>query len=86
MKELRKAAVLGAGAMGSRIAAHFANAGVDCLLLDLPSPDGKTPAERNGIVNKALKGLAKSKPPALFTASAAKRLRGGNFEDDLERL
>ncbi len=86
MKELRKAAVLGAGAMGSRIAAHFANAGVDCLLLDLPAKDGRTPAERNAVVNKALKGLGKARPPALFTESAAGRLHGGNFEDDIERL
>ncbi len=83
--ELRKAAVLGAGTMGSRIAAHLANAGVDCLLLDLPSPGG-TPAERNAVAAKALKSLAKAKPPAFFTAEAAKRIRVGNFEDDLERL
>ena len=86
MKELSKVAVLGAGAMGSRIAAHFANAGVDCLLLDLPAKGGSTPAERNGVVNRALKGLGKAKPPALFTQSAARRLHVGNFEDDFERL
>ncbi len=86
MRELRKAAVLGAGAMGSRIAAHFANAGIDCLLLDLPAPDAQTPAERNAIVNNALKGLAKAKPPALFTESAVKHLRAGNFQDDMARL
>lgn len=72
--------------MGSRIAAHFANAGVDCLLLDIPAPGGETPQARNAIVEKALKGLAKSKPPAFFTEDAAKHLRIGNFQDDLERL
>lgn len=72
--------------MGSRIAAHLANAGVDCLLLDLPTPGGSTPAERNAVAAKALKNLAKAKPPAFFTADAARRVRVGNFEDDLERL
>lgn len=71
--------------MGSRIAAHLANAGVDCLLLDLPS-EGSTPAARSTVAAKALKALARSKPPAYFTADAAKRIRPGNFEDDIERL
>jgi len=83
--KLEKAAVLGAGTMGSRIAAHLANAGVDCLLLDLPS-EGDTPAERSAVAARALKALRKSRPPAYFTAGAAKRLRPGNFDDDLERL
>lgn len=86
MRKLRKAAVLGAGTMGARIAAHFANAGVDCLLLDIPAPGGETPQARNAIVSKALKGLAKSRPPAFFTKEAAKRLHVGNFQDDLERI
>ena len=64
--KVRKAAVLGAGAMGSRIAAHFANAGVDCLLLDLAAK-GETESARNGIVAAAHKALLKSRPPALFT-------------------
>jgi 3-hydroxyacyl-CoA dehydrogenase len=86
VRKLRKAAVLGAGTMGARIAAHFANAGVDCLLLDIPAPGGETPQARNSIVNKALKGLSKSQPPAFFTAAAAKHLRVGNFQDDLDRI
>ena len=84
--EVRKAAVLGAGTMGSRIAAHLANAGVDCLLLDLATPDAATRAERNGIVNRALKGLAKSRPPALFSPAVTRRLTAGNFDDDLARI
>ena len=84
-REIRKAAVLGAGTMGSRIAAHLANAGVETLLLDLPAP-GDTPAERNAITAKALKGLAKSKPPAFFTEASAKKLSIGNFQDDMGRL
>lgn len=84
-REIHKAAVLGAGTMGSRIAAHLANAGVETLLLDLPAP-GDTPAERNAISAKALKGLAKSKPPAFFTEAAARKLSIGNFQDDIGRL
>ena len=72
--------------MGSRIAAHLANAGIDCLLLDLPARDAATPAERNAVAAKALKALGKSRPPAFFTAQAAERVRVGNFEDDLERI
>jgi 3-hydroxyacyl-CoA dehydrogenase len=52
---LRKAGVLGAGTMGSRIAAHLANAGVSVLLLDLPSKEGA----RNAVAEKALDALKK---------------------------
>ena len=83
---IKKAAVLGAGTMGSRIAAHLANAGVDCLLLDLAVPDATSVAARNGIVQQAFKGLGKSRPPAVFSQSALKHLRIGNFQDDLERI
>jgi 3-hydroxyacyl-CoA dehydrogenase len=79
---LRKAAVLGAGTMGSRIAAHLANAGVSVLLLDLPASDGP----RNAVAEKALDALKKGKPAAFYTPSAAARIRTGNFDDDLERL
>ncbi len=79
---LRKAAVLGAGTMGSRIAAHLANAGVSVLLLDLASSDGA----RNAVADKALDALKKSKPAAFYTPSAAARIRTGNFEDDLAQL
>ena len=84
-REIRKAAVLGAGTMGSRIAAHLANAGVDCLLLDIPAP-GDSPKARNAIVEESLKALQKSRLPVFFTADAAKRLSVGNFDDDLARL
>ncbi len=79
---LRKAAVLGAGTMGSRIAAHLANAGVSVLLLDLAASDDP----RNAVAEKAVDALKKSKPAAFYTASAATRIRTGNFEDDLEQL
>jgi 3-hydroxyacyl-CoA dehydrogenase len=79
---LRKAAVLGAGTMGSRIAAHLANAGVSVLLLDLASSDGP----RNAVADKALDALKKSKPAAFYTPSAAARIGTGNFDDDLAQL
>src|ERR1700691_868142 len=60
---VRRAAVLGAGTMGSRIAAHLANAGIPTLLLDLPAKAGST--ERAPAV-AALEALAKSKPAAFF--------------------
>ena len=84
-REVRKAAVLGAGTMGARIAAHFANVGIDCLLLDMPVKDAKGPA-RNGLVQKALKGLGKARIPAFFTPSDARRVEIGNFADDLAHL
>jgi 3-hydroxyacyl-CoA dehydrogenase len=79
---LRKAAVLGAGTMGSRIAAHLANAGVSVLLLDLPASDGA----RNSVADKALEALKKAKPAAFYAPSAAARIRTGNFDDDLAQL
>ncbi len=60
---VRRAAVLGAGTMGSRIAAHLANAGIPVLLLDLPPKAGS--AERP-LANIALEALAKSKPAAFL--------------------
>jgi 3-hydroxyacyl-CoA dehydrogenase len=79
---LRRAAVLGAGTMGSRIAAHLANAGVSVLLLDLASSDGA----RNAVADKALDALKKGKPAAFYTPAAAARIRTGNFDDDLAQL
>jgi 3-hydroxyacyl-CoA dehydrogenase len=79
---IRKAAVLGAGTMGSRIAAHLANAGVPVLLLDLAKSEGPPSA----IAQQALDGLKKSKPAAFFDPSFASRITPGNFEDDLAFL
>src|SRR5258707_13758729 len=87
-RRIEKAVVLGAGTMGSRIAAHFANAGLPCILLDIvpPTPPAEAPAaERNKIVRARLEGAKKSKPAAFFTASLADKIVIGNFEDDLGR-
>jgi 3-hydroxyacyl-CoA dehydrogenase len=86
---VRRAAVLGAGTMGSRIAAHLANAGIPVDLLDLV-PEGEkaqsNPARRNRLALAALDALAKSKPAAFYEPGLAALITPGNFEDDLPRL
>ncbi len=74
--------------MGSRIAAHFANAGLPCILLDIVPPNlpADAPAgERNKIVRAGLDAAKKSKPAAFFTAALAEKIAIGNFDDDLAR-
>jgi 3-hydroxyacyl-CoA dehydrogenase len=85
MKRINKVAVLGAGTMGARIAAHFANAGVPSLLLDIVPPDADGPA-RNKIAAAGLEGAKKSKPAAFFEPSLSRLVTVGNFDDDLKRL
>jgi 3-hydroxyacyl-CoA dehydrogenase len=81
---VRRAAVLGAGTMGSRIAAHLANAGIPVLLLDmLPKGEGEP---RNKLALAALDALAKSKPAAFYEAAYSSRITPGNFDDDLPKL
>ena len=86
--------VLGAGTMGARIAAHLANAGVPCFLLDIApaelSAEEKRrglavthPEVRNRIVRAGLEAAKKSRPAAFFTPDAARLITVGNFEDDL---
>jgi 3-hydroxyacyl-CoA dehydrogenase len=85
MKTIHKVAVLGAGTMGARIAAHFANAGVPSYLLDIVPPDADVPA-RNKIAAAGLEAAKKSKPAAFFEPSLARLITIGNFEDDLKKL
>ena len=85
MKRIHKVAVLGAGTMGARIAAHFANAGVPSYLLDIVPPDADGPA-RNKIAAAGLEAAKKSKPAAFFEPGLARLVTIGNFEDDLKRL
>jgi 3-hydroxyacyl-CoA dehydrogenase len=87
-RRIEKAVVLGAGTMGARIAAHFANAGLPCILLDIIPPNlppGAPPDLRNKIVRAGLDAAKKSRPAAFFTAALAERVATGNFEDDLGR-
>ncbi len=85
MKRIHKVAILGAGTMGARIAAHFANAGVPSYLFDIVPPDADGPA-RNKIAATGLDAARKSKPAAFFEPSLAKLISIGNFEDDLKKL
>src|SRR5437879_12934026 len=85
MKRIHKVAILGAGTMGARIAAHFANAGVPAYLLDIVPPDADGPA-RNKIATAGLEAARKSKPAAFFEPSLARLITVGNFEDDLKKL
>ncbi len=96
-RTINKVAVLGSGIMGSRIACHFANIGVEVLLLDIV-PGALTkeeeskglslddPVVRNRIVNDSLSSAVKSKPAPLYHQRFASRIRTGNFEDDLKRI
>ncbi len=80
---VRRAAVLGAGTMGSRIAAHLANAGIPVLLLDmLPTGEGT----RSRLAQSALSALAKAKPAAFYESLAATLVTPGNFDDDMPKL
>src|ERR1017187_8066283 len=79
---IRKAAVLGAGTMGSRIAAHLANAGLPVVLLDIPAEG----SARSAIAAQALEALKKSKPAAFYDPAFAAHISTGNFDDDLALL
>src|SRR5438876_12258229 len=86
-KSINRVAVLGAGTMGARIAAHLANAGVPCWLLDVvPSDAGSDREKRNRIASAGLEAARKAKPAAFFEPSLARLITIGNFEDDLKRL
>ena len=96
-RRIKKVAVLGSGIMGSRIACHFANIGVQVLLLDIVprEPNEKEQAKnltlndkavRNRIVNDSLQTALKSNPSPVYQKSAAKLIETGNFDDDLQRI
>ncbi|MGA8213186.1 MAG: 3-hydroxyacyl-CoA dehydrogenase NAD-binding domain-containing protein [Candidatus Sulfotelmatobacter sp.] len=89
MKRINKVAILGAGTMGARIAAHFANAGVPSYLLDIVPGDaapGAGSTARNKIAAAGLDAAKKSKPAAFMEAALARLVTVGNFDDDLKRL
>ncbi len=86
---INKVAVLGAGTMGARIAAHFANAGIPCVLLDIVPPDAAQTtdkAARNKIVAAGLEAAVKSKPAAFFEKGLDRLIKIGNFDDDMKLL
>jgi 3-hydroxyacyl-CoA dehydrogenase len=89
MKRINKVAILGAGTMGARIAAHFANAAVPSFLLDIvpgDAPPGADAPTRNKIATAGLDAAKKSKPAAFMDPSLVRFVTVGNFDDDLKKL
>jgi len=96
-KHIKKIAVIGSGIMGSGIACHFANIGVEVLLLDIVPRELNKQEEakglnlenklvRNRIVNDSLKASLKSKPSPIYDQKFASRISTGNLEDDLHKI
>ena len=96
-RTIKKVAVLGSGVMGSRIACHFANIGVQVLLLDiapkelLPDEEKKglkldSPAVKNRIVNGALQTATLANPSPLYRKAGVSRIKTGNFDDNLKDI
>ena len=96
-KHIKKVAVIGSGIMGSGIACHFANIGVEVLLLDIV-PRELTDREkakglsledkvvRNRLVNDSLTASLKSKPSPIYHQDFARRIQTGNLEDDIAKV
>ncbi len=96
-RSIKKVAVIGSGIMGSGIACHFANIGVEVLLLDIvpreltdkENASGLTlenKSVRNRIVNDSLKASLKSKPSPIYDQKFASRISTGNLTDDLHKI
>ena len=83
MRPIQRVAVLGAGAMGARIAAHFANAGIPSVLLDIVAPGQPN---RNAAALKGIENAARQRPGGFFVDSSSALITPGNFEDDLGRV
>ncbi len=81
-KKINKVAVLGSGIMGSRIACHFANIGVEVLLLDIVPKEGP----RNSIVDAALQNAVKTNPSPIYSKKVLNKITTGNFEDDMPKI
>ncbi|MBL0049001.1 MAG: 3-hydroxyacyl-CoA dehydrogenase/enoyl-CoA hydratase family protein [Bacteroidetes bacterium] len=86
-RKINKVAVLGSGVMGSRIACHFANIGVEVLLLDIvPKDAGSDKKSRNKIVDDALSFALKSNPSPIYKKAFASKIKTGNFEDNMQEI
>src|SRR5271166_2896536 len=83
MRTIQKVAVLGAGTMGARIAAHFANAGIPSVLLDIVLPNQPN---RNAAALKGMESVIKLRPGGFFVNDNASLITPGNFEDDLHKV
>lgn len=97
IRRINKVAILGSGVMGSGISCHFANIGLEVLLIDIVPRELNKKEEaqgltleskvvRNRIVNDALKASLKSKPSPIYDQRFAKRITTGNFDDDLAKI
>lgn len=96
-RNIKKAVVLGSGIMGSRIACHFANIGLEVLLLDLSPKELSdqekakglsldSPQVKNRVVDASLQAAVKSKPSPLYHKDRASLIQTGNFDDDLPKI
>ena len=96
-RRIKKVAIVGSGIMGSGIACHFANIGVEVLLLDIVPRELNDQEKakglsledrvvRNRLVNTALKTSLKSKPSPIYSQKFAERISTGNIEDDLHKI
>lgn len=94
---VKNVVVLGSGIMGSRIACHFANIGLDVLLLDIVPRELteqekakgmslEDPRVRNRIVNEALQAALKSTPSPIYKDEFALRIKTGNFSDNMKEI
>ncbi|MBP7184298.1 MAG: 3-hydroxyacyl-CoA dehydrogenase/enoyl-CoA hydratase family protein [Saprospiraceae bacterium] len=91
MRYIKKVAVLGSGVMGSGIACHLANIGLDVLMLDILPKDLnesniKDVKARNKIADTALSNALKAKLNPLYQKSFASRIKTGNFDDDFQKI
>ena len=90
-RKIKRVAVVGAGVMGTGIAAHAAGVGLDTVLLDIVPP-GLSPEERerrnerNRFAVSAIARAKKSKPPTFYNVEDADRITVGNLDDDLRHL
>ena len=86
-RSIKKIAVLGSGVMGSRIGCHFANIGVEVILLDIvPKNAANDKKSRNKIVDDALAFTLKANPSPIYKKAFAKRITTGNFEDNMDEI
>ncbi len=85
---IKKVAVLGSGVMGTGIACHMANVGMELLMLDILPPQHQNPqgAQRNQVASDALAAALKAKPAPLYDKAFANRIEVGNLEDDLPKI
>ena len=84
--KIKKVAVLGSGVMGSGIACHLANVGLEVLMLDILPRDLKNKKERNSVADGALEKAVKSKPSPLYKKDFVKYIKTGNFDYDFEKI